>query len=73
MLKLVVLVISQAELTRAGGRTLTHSDRSIEVTGAPSASEAAALSAIGPHGKLLGPRAAVGPVTCALATDEVLP
>ena len=72
-LKLVVLVIGRAELQTAGERTLTHSDRSIEATGAPSASEAAALAAIGPRGKLLGPRVAVGPVTCALATDEVLP
>jgi cobalt-precorrin 5A hydrolase len=73
MLKLVVLVIGQAELTRAGERASTHSDRSLQATGAPSASEAAALAAIGPRGKLLGPRVAVGPVTCALATDEVLP
>jgi cobalt-precorrin 5A hydrolase len=69
----VVLVIGRADLARAGEKTLTRSDRSLEVTGAPSASEAAALAALGTSGKLLGPRAAVGPVTCALATDEILP
>lgn len=72
-LKLVVLVIGRPELQKAGKRTLTRSDRSLEATGAPSASEAAALAALGPKGKLLGPRVAVGPVTCALASDEVLP
>ncbi|MFI0846481.1 cobalamin biosynthesis protein [Mesorhizobium sp. IMUNJ 23232] len=72
-LKLVVLVIGQGELQTAGERTLTRSERSLDATGAPSASEAAALAAIGPRGKLLGPRVAVGPVTCALASNGVLP
>ncbi|MEQ1953123.1 cobalamin biosynthesis protein [Mesorhizobium sp. CN2-181] len=72
-LGLVVLVIGRTELANAGDRTVTRSNRSLEATGAPSASEAAALAAIGPKGKLLGPRVAVGPVTCALASDEVLP
>ncbi|WP_442583249.1 cobalamin biosynthesis protein [Mesorhizobium sp. ASY16-5R] len=67
----LVLVIGRADLARAGEKTLTRSDRSLEVTGAPSASEAAALAALGTRGKLLGPRVAVGPVTCALASDGV--
>ncbi|MDQ6434426.1 cobalamin biosynthesis protein [Mesorhizobium sp. LHD-90] len=72
-LGLIVLVIGRAELQNAGERTLSRSDRSLQATGAPSASEAAALAALGPRGKLLGPRVAVGPVTCALASDGVLP
>jgi cobalt-precorrin 5A hydrolase len=38
--------------------------------GVPSAAEAAALAAGGPAARLLAPRIAVGPATCALATDE---
>ena len=37
------------------------------MTGVPSVSEAAALAAAGPGARLLGPRVAVGPATCALA------
>ena len=72
-LGLVVLVIGRADLASAGERTLTRSDRSLEATGSPSASEAAALAALGQRGKLLGPRIALGPVTCALASDEAMP
>ena len=45
----------------------TRSAASRTATGAGSASEAAALAAAGPGGRLLGPRLVVGPVTCALA------
>ena len=68
-LELKIIVISRAELERVGERTLSRSARSIAATGAPSASEAAALAAIGARAKLLGPRLALGPVTCALASD----
>lgn len=47
--------------------TITRSDASIAATGLASLSEAAALAAVGPGGSLLGPRVALGPVTCALA------
>lgn len=72
-LGLVVLVVGRASLQREGARTLTLSQASLDATGAPSASEAAALAAIGATARLLGPRIAVGPVTCALATDGALP
>jgi cobalt-precorrin 5A hydrolase len=72
-LKKIVLVIGRAELEAAGAGSLTHSARSLEATGAPSASEATALAAIGAGAKLLGPRVAAGRVTCALAYDGVLP
>lgn len=48
-------------------RLLTYSAASLAATGAGSASEAAALAAAGPHSRLLGPRVAVGRVTCAIA------
>jgi len=63
-----VVVIARMELAQAGQRTLSHSVLSLEATGASSASEAAALAAAGAGAKLLGPRLAVGPVTCALAS-----
>ena len=56
------------ELLRAADcDTATRSDASIAATGLASLSEAAALAAAGPGGSLLGPRVALGPVTCALA------
>jgi cobalt-precorrin 5A hydrolase len=39
----------------------------LQATGTPSISETAALAAAGQHATLLGPRIAVGPVTCAIA------
>ena len=72
-LGLTVLVIGRPALEAAASRTLTSSMRSLAATGAPSASEAAALAAIGPAGTLLGPRIATGSVTCALASDGSLP
>lgn len=73
VLGLTVLVIGRPALEAAAPRTLTSSLRSLAATGAPSASEAAALAAIGTAGVLLGPRIATGSVTCALASDGSLP
>jgi cobalt-precorrin 5A hydrolase len=64
---LKIVFVSQADLEAAGARTLTHSERVLAVSGVPSVSEAAALAAAGPGARLLGPRVAVGPATCALA------
>ena len=41
--------------------------RVLALTGVPSVSEAAALAAAGPTARLIAPRIAVGPATCALA------
>lgn len=46
---------------------LTRSAASLAATGFGSASEAAALAAAGPGGRLLGPRIASGAATCAIA------
>ncbi len=67
---LVVRAVGRESLEREASRTLSHSQRSIEATGAPSASEASALAAAGASARLFGPRIAVGPVTCALAIGE---
>ncbi len=64
---LKVVFVPQVDLEAAGSRTLTHSERVLAATGVPSLSEAAALAAAGPGARLLAPRTAVGPATCALA------
>ena len=65
--------IAHPTLRRAAENTITESGASIAATGLASLSEAAALAGAGPRARLLGPRIAVGPVTCALATSEDRP
>ena len=72
-LGLMVVVMGRPMLEGAAARTLTSSMRSLAATGAASASEAAALAAIGESGRLLGPRIALGPVTCAIASNGSFP
>ena len=67
-----LVLVPQAELDAAGARTVTRSERVIALVGVPSAAEAAALAAAGPDARLVAPRTAVGPATCALATSEDL-
>jgi cobalt-precorrin 5A hydrolase len=62
--------VAQAELERAGSRAITRSERVVALMGVPSAAEAAALAAVGDAGRLLVPRIAIGPATCALASTE---
>jgi cobalt-precorrin 5A hydrolase len=62
-----VVVVAQHALEAAGARTTTRSARALAVAGVPSVAEAAALAAAGPQARLLAPRVAVGPATCALA------
>ena len=50
--------------------SLSRSAASRAATGSGSASEAAALAAAGPAARLVGPRLALGPVTCAIAVAE---
>jgi len=65
-----LVLIPQGDLVIAGGRAVTRSERVIALTGAPSVAEAAALAAGGPAARLIVPRIAVGPATCALADTE---
>ncbi len=67
------VVVPQSELASAGARTMTRSERVLALTGVPSVSEAAALAAGGPNARLLMPRVAIGPATCALATTDDAP
>jgi cobalt-precorrin 5A hydrolase len=62
-----LVLISQSDLEAADAATLTHSDHSMAAMNIHSVAEAAALAGAGPQSRLLGPRVAVGPVTCALA------
>jgi cobalt-precorrin 5A hydrolase len=64
-----LVVVTQAAFEAAGARVVTRSERVLQLTGVPSVSEAAALAAGGPHARLVLPRIAVGPATCALATN----
>jgi cobalt-precorrin 5A hydrolase len=68
----LLVLITQHALEEADLRTVTRSVRSIARFNVRSVAEAAALAAAGPHSRLLAPRVAVGPVTCALATGDKL-
>jgi cobalt-precorrin 5A hydrolase len=67
-----LVLVAQSTLEAADARTLTRSERSRDALNVQSVSEAAALAAAGPNARLLSPRLAVGPVTCALAAVEDL-
>jgi cobalt-precorrin 5A hydrolase len=64
---LPLLFVQQPDLEAAAARCETSSARALAIKGIPSVAEAAALAAGGPDAKLLLPRIAVGPATCALA------
>jgi cobalt-precorrin 5A hydrolase len=66
-LRRAVIIIGDAELAEAGKRAESFSALSLDKTGAPSLSEAAALAAAGPDSRLLGPRIVRDSVTCAIA------
>jgi cobalt-precorrin 5A hydrolase len=66
-----VVLISQVALEEANARTFTRSARSLVEMNVHSVSEAAALAAAGVGSRLLAPRIALGPVTCALAEGPV--
>jgi cobalt-precorrin 5A hydrolase len=68
-----IAVVTQADLVSAGAQTGTRSERVLAVAGVPSVSEAAALAAAGPGARLIAPRVAVGPATCALAISGDAP
>jgi cobalt-precorrin 5A hydrolase len=62
-----LVVVAQDDLAAAGERVTTRSERVLALTGVSSVAEAAALAAGGPAARLIAPRVAVGPATCALA------
>jgi cobalt-precorrin 5A hydrolase len=71
--KLPLKIVAQADLEAASARGTTWSQRVLALAGVPSVAEAAALAAAGPNSQLILPRITVGPVTCALASDEEAP
>jgi cobalt-precorrin 5A hydrolase len=68
-----LVLIPQGDLAAVGDRAVTRSERVIALTGVPSVAEAAALAAGGPTARLIVPRVAVGPATCALADTGEAP
>jgi cobalt-precorrin 5A hydrolase len=70
--RVLLVLIAQDALEEADLRTVTRSARSMATLNVQSVAEAAALAAAGPHSRLLAPRVAVGPVTCALAKGDKL-
>jgi cobalt-precorrin 5A hydrolase len=68
-----LVLIQPGDLAAAETRTTTRSERVIALAGVPSVAEAAALAAGGPDARLIVPRVAVGPATCALAETEAAP
>jgi cobalt-precorrin 5A hydrolase len=62
-----LVLIAQSDLEASDPRTLTHSEHAMTAMNVHSVAEAAALAGAGPSSRLLGPRIAIGPVTCALA------
>jgi cobalt-precorrin 5A hydrolase len=79
-------VVDEFALAAASARAVTHSKRVLALTGVPSVAEAAALAAAGRAGapagtangssggpRLVLPRIALGPATCALAETEDAP
>lgn len=69
-LVLPVIVLKPGDLEAAADRAITRSERVKATLGLPSLSECAALAVAGPGSRLLGPRVAVGFVTCAIAVGE---
>jgi cobalt-precorrin 5A hydrolase len=65
-----LVLIPEADLTAAGARAETRSERVLALMGIPSVAEAAALAGGGPTARLIVPRIAIGPATCALAVSE---
>lgn len=66
-LRLPLVLVPQTQLEAAAERAQTRSERVIALLRVPSAAETAALAAAGREAHLLGPRLALGAVTCALA------
>jgi cobalt-precorrin 5A hydrolase len=68
-LEVRLVLVPQVDLKSAGTRAVSFSQRVMTLMGVPCVAEAAALAAGGPAARLLVPRIAVGPATCALATS----
>jgi cobalt-precorrin 5A hydrolase len=70
-LGVALVLVPQLDLKTAGSRVETRSKRVMALMGVPCVAEAAALAVGGPGARLLVPRIAIGPATCALVRSEV--
>ncbi len=70
-LGLPLILVPQVQLEAASNRAKTRSERVVAMLRVPSAAETAALAAAGAEAELLGPRLALGAVTCALARKNL--
>jgi cobalt-precorrin 5A hydrolase len=68
-----LILVPQDDLETAGSRVASHSQRVFDLMGVSSVAEAAALAAGGPAARLVVPRIAIGPATCALASSGAAP
>lgn len=68
-----LVFVAQSDLERTSGRAVTRSERVVALAGVPSVAECAALAAAGASARLVVPRVAVGPATCALAKSGDAP
>jgi cobalt-precorrin 5A hydrolase len=66
-----IVLIAQDALEAVSQLAVTRSARAMAAMNVNSVAEAAALAGAGSHSRLLGPRVAIGPVTCALAEGEI--
>jgi cobalt-precorrin 5A hydrolase len=70
VMRVPLVLVTPADLLSVSMRVATRSERTKELIGVPSVSEAAALAAGGPWARLIAPRIVVGSATCALAQTE---
>ena len=68
-----LVLVAQNDLKAANSRVATDSPRVRKLMGVASVAEAAALAAGGPDARLVVPRIAIGPATCALAASGAAP
>lgn len=69
--RIPIVLIAQPALEAVSELVITRSARAMAAMNVNSVAEAAALAGAGAHSRLLGPRVAVGPVTCALAEGDI--
>ncbi|AAK88510.1 cobalamin biosynthesis protein [Agrobacterium fabrum] len=72
-LSLSLEIVAQERLEAVAAETMTFSQASLDHSGSPSVSEAAALAAAGAGARLVAPRLVVGDVTVAIAMTSDAP
>jgi cobalt-precorrin 5A hydrolase len=70
VMRVPLVLLPLADLVAVRTRAVTRSPRVEALIGVPSVAETAALAAAGPSSRLVVPRIAAGPATCAIAETE---